>query len=269
MTIQATSTERVNSTGTVRGTQTVTVTAHQTITVDVTATNTYTANKSSADYNAFSTVNNMDGNTKLAEVGLTDGVINGVHNGEAFSVTINPVETIDGISSRLAAYGIEVSIKNGSMTFKGSKNSYITSASGAAASLGARSAYTTQTENHNYNTNSNNQGYSTTMNITTDSIFSDMGLTSNGTITIKQDGTIYTVTVKTGDTVDDFLTQLAAYDIKGSVSDGKITLTGIDDSFVMSASNNLTNIIKLKTGEGNSYNSSTYTVKTTLDTKLN
>ena len=269
LTIQATSTERVNTTGTVRVTQTVTVTAHQTITVDVTATNTYTANKSSADYNAFSTVNNMDGNTKLAEVGLTDGVINGVHNGEAFSVTINPVETIDGISSRLAAYGIEVSIKNGSMTFKGSKNSYITSASGAAASLGAGSAYTTQTENHNYNTNSNNQGYSTTMNITTDSIFSDMGLTSNGTITIKQDGTIYTVTVKTGDTVDDFLTQLAAYDIKGSVSDGKITLTGTDDSFVMSASNNLTNIIKLKTGEGNSYNSSTYTVKTTLDTKLN
>ena len=269
LTIQATSTERVNTTGTVRVTQTVTVTAHQTITVDVTATNTYTANKSSADYNAFSTVNNMDGNTKLAEVGLTDGVINGVHNGEAFSVTINPVETIDGISSRLAAYGIEVSIKNGSMTFKGSKNSYITSASGAAASLGAGSAYTTQTENHNYNTNSNNQGYSTTKNITTDSIFSDMGLTSNGTITIKHDCTIYTVTVKTGDTVDDFLTQLAAYDIKGSVSDGKITLTGIDDSFVMSASNNLTNIIKLKTGEGNSYNSSTYTVKTTLDTKLN
>ena len=269
LTIQATSTERVNTTGTVRVTQTVTVTAHQTITVDVTATNTYTANKSSADYNAFSTVNNMDGNTKLAEVGLTDGVINGVHNGEAFSITINPVETIDGISSRLAAYGIEVSIKNGSMTFKGSKNSYITSASGAAVSLGAGSAYTTQTENHNYNTNSNNQGYSTTKNITTDSIFSDMGLTSNGTITIKHDGTIYTVTVKTGDTVDDFLTQLAAYDIKGSVSDGKITLTGIDDSFVMSASNNLTNIIKLKTGEGNSYNSSTYTVKTTLDTKLN
>ena len=269
LTINATSTERVNTTGTVRVTQTVTVTAHQTITVDVTATNTYTANKSSADYNAFSTVNNMDGNTKLAEVGLTDGVINGVHNGEAFSVTINPVETIDGISSRLAAYGIEVSIKNGSMTFKGSKNSYITSASGAAASLGAGSAYTTQTENHNYNTNSNNQGYSTIKNITTDSIFSDMGLTSNGTITIKQDGTIYTVTVKTGDTVDDFLTQLAAYDIKGSVSDGKITLTGTDNSFVMSASNNLTNIIKLKTGEGNSYNSSTYTVKTTLDTKLN
>ena len=269
LTINATSTERVNTTGTVRVTQTVTVTAHQTITVDVTATNTYTANKSSADYNAFSTVNNMDGNTKLAEVGLTDGVINGVNNGEAFSVTINPVETIDGISSRLAAYGIEVSIKNGSMTFKGSKNSYITSASGAAASLGAGSAYTTQTENHNYNTNSNNQGYSTIKNITTDSIFSDMGLTSNGTITIKQDGTIYTVTVKTGDTVDDFLTQLAAYDIKGSVSDGKITLTGTDNSFVMSASNNLTNIIKLKTGEGNSYNSSTYTVKTTLDTKLN
>ena len=269
LTIQATSTERVNTTGTVRVTQTVTVTAHQTITVDVTSTNTYTANKSSADYNAFSTVNNMDGNTKLADVGLAYGIINGVSNGEAFSVTINSVETIDGISSRLAAYGIEVSIKNGSMTFKGSKNSYITSASGAAASLGAGSAYTTQTENHNYNTNSNNQGYSTTKNITTDSIFSDMGLTSNGTITIKHDCTIYTVTVKTGDTVDDFLLQLAAYDIKGSVSDGKITLTGIDDSFVMSASNNLTNIIKLKTGEGNSYNSSTYTVKTTLDTKLN
>ena len=98
------------------------------------------------------------------------------------------------------------------------------------------SAYSTSNVVFNYNTNSNNQGYSTTKNITTDSIFSDMGLTSNGTITIKHDGTIYTVTVKTGDTVDDFLTQLAAYDIKGSVSDGKITLTGIDYSFVMSAS---------------------------------
>ena len=117
LTIQATSTERVNTTGTVRVTQTVTVTAHQTITVDVTATNTYTANKSSADHNSFSTVQNIDGNTKLYQIGLNNGTINGISNGEAFSVSINAGDTIDGIAAKLAAHGIEVSVNNGALTF--------------------------------------------------------------------------------------------------------------------------------------------------------
>ena len=260
LTIQATSTERVNTTGTVRVTQTVTVTAHQTITVDVTATNTYTANKSSADYNAFSTVNNMDGNTKLAEVGLTDGVINGVHNGEAFSVTINPVETIDGISSRLAAYGIEVSIKNGSMTFKGSKNSYITSASGAAVSLGAGSAYTTQTENHNYNTNSNKQQYNSTLSLNSSTTYAQLGMSANGTITVGCEGAYYTITVKTSDTIDDTLTTLAGLGISGSIKDGKLTLTGTPNGFIQNISDNVKNALKLKAGANESYITSTKTI---------
>lgn len=176
MTINATSTERVDTTGTVRITQTVTVTAHQTITVDVTATNTYTANKSSADHNSFSTVQNIDGNTKLYQIGLNNGTINGISNGEAFSVSINAGDTIDGIAAKLAAHGIEVSVNNGSLTFKGNKNAYITSATDSALNLGAGSAYTTQTESHNFNTNSNEQGYNTTKTITTESTLASMGL---------------------------------------------------------------------------------------------
>ena len=269
LTINATSTERVDTTGTVRITQTVTVTAHQTITVDVTATNTYTANKSSADHNSFSTVQNIDGNTKLYQIGLNNGTINGISNGEAFSVSINAGDTIDGIAAKLAAHGIEVSVNNGSLTFKGNKNAYITSATDSALNLGAGSAYTTQTESHNFNTNSNEQGYNTTKTITTESTLASMGLGTNGTITVERAGTLYTVTVKNTDTIDDLFTSLAALDIKGSLNNGTLTLSGTDSSFVKAVSTNLNNVLKLKIGEGNSYVTSTYTVKTTLDTKLN
>ena len=269
LTINATSTERVDTTGTVRITQTVTVTAHQTITVDVTATNTYTANKSSADHNSFSTVQNIDGNTKLYQIGLNNGTINGISNGEAFSVSINAGDTIDGIAAKLAAHGIEVSVNNGSLTFKGNKNAYITSATDSALNLGAGSAYTTQTESHNFNTNSNEQGYNTTQTITTESTLASMGLGTNGTITVERAGTLYTVTVKNTDTIDDLFTSLAALDIKGSLNNGTLTLSGTDSSFVKAVSTNLNNVLKLKIGEGNSYVTSTYTVKTTLDTKLN
>ena len=269
LTINATSTERVDTTGTVRITQTVTVTAHQTITVDVTATNTYTANKSSADHNSFSTVQNIDGNTKLYQIGLNNGTINGISNGEAFSVSINAGDTIDGIAAKLAAHGIEVSVNNGSLTFKGNKNAYITSATDSALNLGAGSAYTTQTESHNFNTNSNEQGYNTTQTITTESTLASMGLGTNGTITVERAGTLYTVTVKNTDTIDDLFTSLAALDIKGSLNNGTLTLSGTDSSFVKAVSTNLNNVLKLKIGEGNSYVTSTYTVKTTLDTNLN
>ncbi|MEI3267580.1 MAG: flagellar filament capping protein FliD [Candidatus Gastranaerophilaceae bacterium] len=269
LTINATSTERVDTTGTVRITQTVTVTAHQTITVDVTATNTYTANKSSADHNSFSTVQNIDGNTKLYQIGLNNGTINGISNGEAFSVSINAGDTIDGIAAKLAAHGIEVSVNNGALTFKGNKNAYITSATESALKLGAGSAYTTQTESHNFNTNSNEQGYNTTKTITTESTLASMGLGTNGTITVERAGTLYTVTVKNTDTIDDLFTSLAALDIKGSLNNGTLTLSGTDSSFVKDVSTNLNNVLKLKIGEGNSYVTSTYTVKTTLDTKLN
>ena len=160
-------------------------------------------------------------------------------------------------------------MNNGALTFKGNKNAYITSATESALKLGAGSAYTTQTESHNFNTNSNEQGYNTTKTITTESTLASMGLGTNGTITVERAGTLYTVTVKNTDTIDDLFTSLAALDIKGSLNNGTLTLSGTDSSFVKDVSTNLNNVLKLKIGEGNSYVTSTYTVKTTLDTKLN
>ena len=368
LTISATSTEQVNTTGTVNISQTVTVTASDTITIDVTSTRTVTANKSSGDHNQFSTVNNLNGNTKLYELGFGTGTVSGVNNGQEFTVSINGSTTIDGFAAQLAAHGIEVIVNvGGSLTFKGSNTAYVTSASGFAEMLGAGSAYTTTTStvesgynslsnqlSHNVtitvsssstmgdinktgtitvnylgntytvtasasktigdvltelagygisssiengiiklvgtkdgyitnfggafgltgsaytttttskvsgvNSNSNKQVYSSTVSINPTSTFSQLGMSANGTMVINNNGTLYTVTAKTTDTLDSLLTTIAGLGIAGSIADGKLTLAGTADGFISSMSDNLKTALKLNVGSGNSYSTSTKTI---------
>lgn len=280
LTINTTSTERVNTTGTVNISQTVTVTAHQTITVDVTSTRTVTANKSSTDHNEYSTGYELNGNTQLRDIGMNAGTVSGVYNGEAFTVTINNMTTIDGFAAQLAAYGIETSVSNGSMTFKGTSSGYITNTTGSAAMLGAKSAYTTKTSTtvEGFNTNSGTQDrtitnsatLSTKLNQLTSSNGTSLGITS-GSIYVYQDGTRYLVNINNDDTLQTLSSKLAQYGITMNLaSDGKIYFDGNNNSYMTTQglTSGASNILQKLNVDGNwntRYDSTSNNLKYTVN----
>ena len=107
------------------------------------------------------------------------------------------------------------------------------------------------------NTDSTAQNYNYANILTTDDTFAQVGLTSEGTITVMSDGTQYVVTVEASDTVDDILTTLAGLGITGSVSNGRLTLQGDRQAYITGISENLNNTLAL--GATN-YNTSNQTV---------
>ena len=243
-TVTATQTTNVAVTGktTVNICQTLKITAHQTITVDTTSTRTVTANKSSADKNVYSVAYNMDGNTKLSQVGLGAGTITVVHKGTSSVISLAASDTIDSVIGRLGAYGIEAYVSAaGAMTFKGTTDGYITGATGSAATLGATAAYTTTSATAVLGTNS--AGARKTRSVTnymnSDTTLAQLGWAA-GTVTGVEGGQAFTVSVGTNNSIGDLLTALAGYNISGVISsDGKLTLKGSFNGYITGATGGL------------------------------
>ena len=226
---------------------------------------TYTTSTKTSGFNtvsnklSHSVTYQADGNTLLSKINQT-GTISGVYKGQAFSVTASAGKTIGDVLTELAGYGISGSIENGVIKLVGTPEGYITNAGGAFGLTG--SAYTTTTTSivSGVNSNSNKQVYSSTVSINPSSTFAQLGMNANGTMVINNNGTLYTVTAKTTDTLDSLLTTIAGLGIAGSIADGKLTLAGTPDSFISSMSDNLKTALKLNVGSGNSYSTSTKTI---------
>ena len=200
-----------------------------------------------------------DGDTLLSKINKT-GTISGVYNGQAFSVTASAGKTIGDVLTELAGYGISGSIENGVIKLVGTPEGYITNAGGAFGLTGSAYTTTTTSKVNGVNSNSNKQVYSSTVSINPTSTFSQLGMSANGTMVINNNGTLYTVTAKTTDTLDSLLTTIAGLGIAGSIADGKLTLAGTADGFISSMSDNLKTALKLNIGSGNSYSTSTKTI---------
>ncbi len=225
---------------------------------DLTYTNSTNTNSSVQSYN---TTNTMTTDDTFASLGLTaDGSIILNSDGVLYTVTVRTTDTVDDMLTKLAGYGIAGSVDDGKLTLKGDKEAYITSVSSGLKTflkLGDTN-YTTTTHTTKANTSSSAQGYNTTNTMTTDDTFASLGLTSDGSIILNSDGVLYTVTVRTTDTVDDMLTKLAGYGIAGSVDDGKLTLKGDKEAYITSVSSGLKTFLKL--GDTN-YTTTTHTTK--------
>ena len=150
--------------------------------------------------------------------------------GEIYTVTVRGTDTMAEMLTQLAAYGIEGSIYEGRLTLSGNRNAYIYTMDSHLSTrlhlrVGEDYTYTTEPSTTYATTGILYSSISSAM--TTDTKLSEItGRITSMYITVVTDGTSHVVTVRGSDTVADMLTQLASYDINGSVYNGRLTLQG-------------------------------------------
>lgn len=206
------------------------------------------------------------------------------HNNTTITLDINSDSTYNDAFTALAAYGIEAQIFDGKVRLKGSENSYITGMNNTALNAfnmysGVMSTTTatttttmisTGTADYDMNFNISNLTKHTlqkTVDATFNTTFGALGLGSDGYITVVENGTAYTLTVKQEHSIGDILTALAGYGISGIIQDGTITLNGGRDKFISGISGNLSSITGINAGQNISYNITTSTSKYNTDSK--
>ena len=210
----------------------------------------------------------MSTSATLGSLGLSgNGTIVVNYADKLHTVTFSATSTVDDVISSLGGLGISGSVNNGRLTLQGTNDGYITSISSNMQSAlklkaaGNGNTWTTSVETHYYNTDSSYQDYSTTETINAHSTFAQLGMGSNGTITVNYEGRNHTVTVKTTDTVDDIVTALAGLGISGTITGGKLTLAGTNDGYITNISSNVQTALKLKAaGKGVTYDTHTDTI---------
>ena len=160
------------------------------------------------------------------------------------------------------------------MTFIGTKDSYIKSANGAAALLGAGQAYDTTSVVEGANTSGTYKARTLTFNMDGTTTFAQIGLGA-GTATVQYGGKNHTISMNANSTMDDFLTALAGVGITGTVKNGVMTLEGTYDGAIIGTTGGIYdlglraayNTTKVTTTYG-SDSTSTYMVRTTNPTML-
>ena len=179
--------------------------------------------------------------------------INGIHNGVAFSYTISENATIGDVLEDLELLGINGYIREGKLTLSGNQNSYITDLGEAVVNAfllaDGDSNYTTTEVSITENTKSDAQATFTTEVMTTQStvgsLHKDTEWVNPQSITVSSNGTLYTLTVSDTHTVDDILTSLAGLGVHGAVNDGKLTLVGDEQAYIVGITDELKTALKL------------------------
>ena len=198
------------------------------------------------------------GTSTFGQIGLTsNGTINVTSNGVNYTITVRDTQTINDIFNRLESYGISTSISGGRVTLTGNDNAYITSMSSNVQdalniTAGNNYTYDTTAVTTYYNDDSDRQQRHETA--IASNTFGEIGMTSDGTITVKHEGRTYTITVSSSQTIDNVLSTLQVYGISGYISNGRVTLTGNNDSYILSMSSNVQDALNLTAGAGHSYN---------------
>ena len=168
-------------------------------------------------------------------------------NGRIGTITITASSTIDDMFTQLAAYDIQGSLdREGKITLTPTGENYIATIgflTRAFLGLGNNYSYTTQTSTTYANTTSSVLVDNKIETVKTSTTIKDKVQAYNYdySITIKNNnGTTSTLTIKPSATVDDIFTQLAAFDILGTIgNDGKITLESKGDAYITDMSQEL------------------------------
>ena len=187
-------------------------------------------------------------------------------NDQEKTFTFSENETFEAAGLRLAqetSGGLTLSVDNtnGKVTITGSNNAYVKGfgddvASYLKLSAGSGTTWETQTLNGGSNTVS---GPTLTIGgggISPDTKLGDIGFSGTGTITVFN-GTSPQEIVVTGDTK---LSELSTSGITATVSDNKVTLTPDGNGYIQSISNNLAGVLKISSGNGNTYTTESKTL---------
>ena len=250
--------------------------AMYTVVTQTTITTTTTPVESS---NTVTTQVQMTGDTLFSQIGLTsDGTFTGVVNGRAFTMTVTSTDTVGDIVNELEDYGFNASVRGGKFYVDGSEGIYLTGISnnlktalGITSELGAGNSYTVVTHTQTTTTTTaieSTNTVTTQVQMTGDTLFSQIGLTSDGTFTGVVNGRAFTMTVTSTDTVGDIVNELEDYGFNASVRGGKFYVDGSEGIYLTGISNNLKTALGITSdlGAGNSYTVTTHTTITTTTT---
>lgn len=241
-----------------------------------TATST-TGSNSTSDVLGASEVKTLTGSTKWTDLGLSTGNMNVFNtNNGAYTFTATSQSTVDDFIDWVNnnVDGITASISGGKLTISGSAGNYITSMDSTfqdifKLSVGEGNTFTTSGDVVFGNTNSDKQQNITTTTANSNTTFGELGLVSDATITIKnKDGSSQTITVTSSSTLSSLNSTLPSGVSISVTSDGKIEISGNNNSWIESMSDDLKNILKLPgVGNGYTYNTSGSTHYENTDSK--
>ena len=203
-------------------------------------------------------------NTALSSMGFEgSGTIttdNGVY-------TFNSSNTLGDIKSTLEAQGINVNITDSAVTFSPTEGHYIRSiSSNLADTLGVSPGF-----GESYDIDIIQPvSTTTTIDATGTTTFNDLGMSSVGRIVTN---TGVTVTVNSTDTIDTFITNMNAegvgvYATFNAETSQIILGSDTDDNYIMSITPNLSALLNIASGQGNSYNTDAVVNTASTDTTM-
>lgn len=195
------------------------------------------------------------------------------------TITLNSTDSLQDFIDKLAACGVDVTIKNGYLNFSGKGDVYIE----GLESIGVSSQPYIWDPTGVYTSKSALQSSTSTSETRTankETKLSDLGITT-GEYYLYKDGVKHTLYVSEGDTVGDFIDTLKSYGLSAGISNGEISWFYSGDAYFMDKSGGSNILEKLNSwgdqGASISYNYSgtptyekeeTTLENATLDTKL-
>ena len=182
----------------------------------------------------------MDGDTTFANLGLAGGSATVYYAGQAHTINMNAANTMYDFMTALSGYGISAYIDNGIMTVTGTSDGYISSTTGGIAELGINTSTveTSTTVVNATNTAADPKSRTITNLMSNDTTLAELGW-SAGTVKGYYQGQAFAVSMQTNNSIGDLISALAARGISGSISDGKLTLTGSSEGYITSATGGL------------------------------
>ncbi len=160
--------------------------------------------------------------------------------------TLSATATIDDLVNTLRPYGT-VSFVDGVLTFHGDNGTVLRGSLAEAFGIQVRS---NDGEGIDYNTSGTALKRTQTGLLSrTDVTFSELNnsrITKGNTIIRNSNGIAGTITVTATTTLDDWFTQLAAYDIQAGLdSNGKVTINPLGDNYISSVNAGITHALKM------------------------
>lgn len=199
-------------------------------------------------------VDNIDTFVTMSNLVSGTNYITVVQSGTSKTITLTSDMTLGSVQSALTSAGITMSVSGGKITLTSTDRDYISGMSSnlqTAFKLANNGVYSTYKEN----SNSNRLYEKKTLNAST--TVRDLGITSNQTIVINQNGKDKTITVSSTTTMESLCNTLGAYGVRASVNGGELTIGNTnDESYVKTISSSLMNALKLNVGSGHTYTTS-------------
>ena len=210
-------------------------------------------------YNSYGSIGTIADTGTLVN-GLNDGTYSLMSNNLLImnkndvvgSIKIGSNTTIAQLMNELAKYDIDVTLEDGYLSFDSPEGNYI--AGSAAAQLGI-SVSSVNDFNHIGNTDSKRLETSGTSNANENTALKDFGIVNDNYVTVIQNGTEKVITLNSENTIGDLISALEQAGVTASISGGKLTVTGNENSYIKGISKDLENALKIYSGNGYTYES--------------